>query len=94
MIHDGLGNYDFNYKKTGDASWSDYVNLSGFSFDGLGLFTKTWKEVAAPASPEVAANFDYLAYNIPEPTTVGLALWAILFSAACGALCRPQRAQG
>lgn len=67
VVCDGLGNYMFNYKKSVGDGWSNYMSLSGFSFDNFGIITKTWGTGPGAPSPAVTANFDYLYYNYTAP---------------------------
>ena len=74
--HDGSGNYDFFYKEdnlTGGL-WELHTSLTGYSFDALGIVSKTWYNPysSPPGYPELTANFDYLQYNVPIPGAVWL----------------------
>lgn len=70
--------YSFNYKTSESDSWSTYWTTSGFTFDQVGIFTKTWPYQGS--SPAVNADFDYLYYNytpsgedvIPAPGAIML----------------------
>jgi len=74
VVHDGSGNYDFNYKFSAADPWALYASVSGYSFDYLGVITKTWYNPSAGIYPTVTADFDYLNYNyqVPIPGAVWL----------------------
>ena len=45
VVYDGTSTYNFNYKTSASDPWSNYWNTSttsGFSFDQVGIITKTW----------------------------------------------------
>ena len=42
VVYDGASSYNFNYKKAAGDSWSPYWSTSGYSFDQVGIITKTW----------------------------------------------------
>ena len=74
VVHDGAGDYDFSYKMSAGDPWTLHASLSGYSFDYLGIITKTWYNPTYGIYPEVDANFDYLNYNhvVPIPGAVWL----------------------
>jgi len=63
VLYDGVNSYDFNYKTATGDSWSLLTSFTGFSFDQVGIITKTWYS----PSPGVTADFDYLNYNYTVP---------------------------
>lgn len=73
VVHDGSNNYNFSYKLADADPWTLHASLSGYSFDSLGLITKTWYNPSA-GYPEVFVNYDYLDYNsvVPIPGAVWL----------------------
>lgn len=72
VIGDGSNNYDFNYKTSSGDSWTNLTSMSGFSFDNVGIITKTWYN----PSPAVTADFDYLYYNY-SPVPIPGAVWLL-----------------
>jgi len=80
VVFDGTSTYSFNYKTSATDAWSTYWTTSGYTFDEVGIFTKTWYNTTYGSSPAVNVNFEYLNY-VPEPGTVlllGLGSLALL----------------
>jgi hypothetical protein len=78
VVYDGT-NTTFKYKKSAADSWSSKGTISGYTFDYVGVITKTWSPSYGAASPVVDANFDYLYYNYtPAPPAVPLPPSALL----------------
>ncbi|MBN2137421.1 MAG: hypothetical protein JW720_06420 [Sedimentisphaerales bacterium] len=79
VVYD-TSSYQFNYKTSASDAWSTYWATSGFSFDQVGIITKTWYNTYGGSSPRVTADFDYLYYNytpsgggeIPAPGAIML----------------------
>lgn len=72
VTYDGSSSYAFNYKTSAADPWVNYSNLTGFSFDSVGMITKTWYTSPVPA---VTIDYDYLYYNytpapVPVPPTM------------------------
>jgi hypothetical protein len=68
--------HDFKYKKSASDDWSTFWTTSAFSFDQVGIFTKTWGPSYGAASPTVTADFDYLYYNY-DPVPIPGAVWLL-----------------
>ena len=75
VVKTGSTHY-FNYKQSASDDWSTFWTTSAFSFDQVGIFTKTWGPGYGLASPSVTADFDYLYYNY-NPVPIPGAVWLL-----------------